>query len=180
MSEQTKKYPTRNRVAAGWRVTRRTAAVFVVMLMIAAPAGASVIVQNFMEAEIGATPACFYEHEGDDPANSGQASFSTDEVIAMDGVDLTEGKITLNGMTGDRVVYTDVVHYVNNCTQPVDFYLTAGTVGGDWENLGAQIWISNVADPAEIDPNLDPELNDDWQDTHIQICLLYTSDAADE
>ena len=142
---------------AALKFTRRSAAIIVALLMVAAPASASIIVQNFMEADITAAPPCFVKTTGDDPANSTQASFDATgaNTIAVDGVDLLEEKISVTGMTGDRVIYTDVVRYENNCTEAIDVVLTTNAVSGDWSELAAEIWISNIAAPAAVDPNLD-------------------------
>lgn len=152
---------------AALKFTRRSAAIVVALLMVAAPASASIIVQNFMEADITAAPPCFIKTEGSDAANSTQASFDdSSNTIAVDGVDLLEEKISVTGMTGDRVIYTDVVHYENNCAEPIDVVLTTNAVAGDWTNLAAEIWISNNGAPAAIDPNLDG-VGGDWNDDYI-------------
>ena len=153
---------------AALKFTRRSAAIIVALLMVAAPAGASIIVQNFMDADITAAPPCFVKTTGDDPANSTQASFDATgaNTIAVDGVDLLEEKISVNGMTGDRVIYTDVVRYENNCAEAIDVVLTTNQVSGDWSELAAEIWISNIAAPAAVDPNLDVAA-DNWNDDYI-------------
>ena len=69
-------------------------------------------------------------------------------------------------MTGDRVIYTDVVRYENNCTEAIDVVLTTNAVSGDWSELAAEIWISNIAAPAAVDPNLDG-VGGDWNDDYI-------------
>ncbi|MEM7093191.1 MAG: hypothetical protein AAF567_09335 [Actinomycetota bacterium] len=156
--------------------TRRSAAIVVALLMIAAPAGASVIVQNYMEAEVSAVAPCFAKTVGADPDPVGTPGAlitydGTGNTTTVDGVDLIEERITLTGMVGDRVIYTDVVNYVNNCTDPITVQLTSTGVSGDWSDFSAEIWISNVANPANIDPNQDPALTDDWNDT-----LLFVGD----
>ncbi len=160
--------PQKKSRLAALKFTRRSAAIIVALLMVAAPAGASIIVQNFMEADITAAPPCFVKTTGSDPLNSSQASFDASgaNTIAVDGVDLLEEKITVNGMTGDRVIYTDVVRYENNCLEPIDVVLTTNAVAGDWTNLAAEIWISNIAAPAAVDPNLDG-VGGDWNDDYI-------------
>lgn len=155
-----------------WAFTRRTASVLVALMLVAAPAGASIIVQNYMEADITAAPPCFVKITGDDPTTSSQATFSADpltDITAVDGVDLLEEKITVTGMTGDRVIYTDVVRYQNNCLEAIDVMLTGTVASGDWTNVAAEIWISNVVAPGDIDPNLEVLPADDWQDDHITI-----------
>ena len=151
---------------AGFTFTRRSASVIVALLMIAAPAGASVIVQNYMEADITATPPCFVKVAGTD-ASTALATFDgTTNTVGVDGVDLIEEEIGIQGMTGDRVIYTDMVRYQNTCGQDIDVVLTTNVVSGDWTNVAAEIWISSVAAPANIDPNLDG-VGGDWEDDYI-------------
>jgi len=152
-----------------WKATRRSAAVLVALMFVAAPAGASIIVQNYMEADIVAAPPCFVKTTGDDPAGSTLSTFdATTNTIAVDGTNLLEEKITVTGMVGDRVIYTDVVHYENNCDEPINVSLTTVDASGDWTGVAAELWISNVAAPADIDPNLDAAgAASDWNDTGI-------------
>lgn len=156
---------------SAWRLTRRTAAITVAFLCIAAPAGASVIVQNFMHAEIASAPACFVKIDGQDtiPGNTSladldEASTSTDRDVT--GTELLEEHIRLEGQIGDRVIFTDIVRYVNKCDEAVDVMLTSAVASGDWTDMAAEIWISNVASPVNMDPNVDV-LADEWNDTAI-------------
>lgn len=161
-----------NRIS-GWRSTRRTIAIAVALLCIAAPAGASVIVQNFMQAEIASAPACFMKIDGQDtiPGNTtladlDEASTSTDRDVT--GTELLEEHIRLEGQIGDRVIFTDIVRYVNNCAEPIDVLLTSAVSSGDWTDMAAEIWISNVANPVNMDPNVDV-LADEWNNTAIVV-----------
>lgn len=151
---------------------RRTTALIVALLCFAAPAGASIIVQNYMEADVVAAPPCFVKTAGADPTGSTLSTFDATgaNTIAVDGVDLLEEKISVTGMIGDRVIYTDVVHYENNCTEPITMNLTTVTAGGDWTGVSMELWVSNVAAPADIDPNLDAAGGtSDWNDTAISV-----------
>lgn len=174
---------TSRRTLTGWRFTRRSASIFIALLMIAAPAGASIIVQNYMRADITAAVPCFQKVSGDDPVASTQAGFNNDntsDLIDIDGVDLLEERLTVTGMTGDRVVYTDMVLYQNNCTEPITLQLNVTDLEGTaWDNLAAEIWISNSTAPANIDPNLDPAATDDWNDDAILIPAGSTSGFAE-
>jgi len=154
-----------------WKATRRSAAVLVALMFVAAPAGASIIVQNYMEADVIAAPPCFVKTTGADPAGSTLSTFdATTNTISVDGTDLLEEKISVTGMVGDRVIYTDVVHYENNCAEPIDVNLTTVEASGDWSGVSAELWISNVAAPADIDPNLDAAgAASDWNDTGIVV-----------
>jgi|GEM_PF-3468311 len=190
MSEDTPTPRRRRRVAGtGLRFTRRSASILIALMMVAAPAGASIIVQNYMEADITAAPPCFVKETGTDPTNSTQATFTNDpiasptnltpDVITVDNVSLLEEKISVTGMTGDRVIYTDVVRYVNNCDEDITVQLSTTGISGTWTNVAAEIWISESETPAAIDPNLDPVATDDWNDDAIVIPAGSASTFAD-
>lgn len=155
-----------------WKTARRTTALIVALMCFAAPAGASIIVQNYMEADVVAAPACFVKTTGDDPAGSTLGTFDATgaNTITVDGVSLLEEKISVTGMIGDRVIYTDVVHYENNCLEDITVNLTTVSAGGDWTGTAMELWLSNVAAPADIDPNLDAAgVGSDWNDTGISV-----------
>ena len=161
--------PQKKRRFGGFKFTRRSAAIVVALLMIGAPAGASVIIQNYMEADITAAPPCFVKSAGTDASGTALADFDDlTNTRPIDGVDLLEEKIDVQGMIGDRVIYTDVVRYENNCLQPIDVVLVADAISGDWTNVSAEIWISNVEAPTNVDPNIDVPA-DEWQDDNITV-----------
>lgn len=146
------------------RISRRAMLIIVGMLVFATPAMASLVVQNFMEADISSADACFVKVAGDDftsytgaGATDPLASFSADETtdtIEINGADLLEEKITIRGMRGDRVLYTDVVRYQNNCDISFDIRLVtdATTATGDWTDRSARIYLSALPAALGIDP----------------------------
>lgn len=148
----------------------------------ATPAAASVIVQNFMTASFEAVDACFNKAAGNDPdvgdntdtslvqyADEATTPQSTYTVVE-NGVTLIGESITLKGLKNDRVIFTDVVRYENNCDEPIQVQLTNFEAGGDWDFRAAEVWISNstTTDPADVDPNIDIPA-DDWNDTFANI-----------
>ena len=146
------------------RISRRAMLIIVAMLVFATPAMASLVVHNFMEADITSADACFVKVAGDDfasytgaGANDPLSSFSNDEttdLIQINGADLLEEKITVRGMRGDRVMYTDVVRYQNNCDISLDVRLVtdAATATGDWTDRSARIYLSALPATIGTDP----------------------------
>ncbi len=142
------------------KITRRMALVIVGLLVFATPAFASLVVQNYLQADIQVGEACFVKvggqdaisYVGTDPDDP-LASFSDDptdpvdpNTITVDGVNLLEERLTVRGMRGDRVTYTDVVRYQNNCEIPLEIQLiaTAGNGTGDWSDRSARIYLSST------------------------------------
>ncbi len=142
------------------RISRRMALVVVGLMVFATPAFASLVVQNYMQADIQVGEACFVKIGGQDSvsyvgtdADDPLLNFSNDptkpvdpDIIAVDGVNLLEERLTVRGMKGDRVTYTDVVRYQNNCEIPLEIQLvaTAGNATGDWIDRSAFIYISSA------------------------------------
>jgi len=164
------------------RMSRRAAAIAVGMLAIGTPAGASLLVENFMEASITAAPACFNKVAGggiyvpgdaDDP----QAEFDGTNTTTEDGVLVTEELLTIRGMVGDRVTYTRVVEYKNDCDIPLEVSLVNGVSAGTWAERTARVYISKNGNPADlIDRDdatdagpVDLADSDDWVDTYIEV-----------
>ncbi len=136
------------------RITRRGALATAAVMTLATPAFASLVVQNYMEADVSVTDACFKKVAGDDAttyagtdANDPQVSFDgATNQITVDGAELIEEKLSVRGMQGDRVFYTDVVRYRNDCDIPLDIQLTAASVAeaGKWADKGARVYISST------------------------------------
>ncbi len=149
------------------RLTNRTALVVVALLVFATPVMASLVVQNFMQADITAAAPCFFKVAGDDTTsyNGGDAddplvAFDATQTVNVDGSNLIEETITVRGMTGDRIVYTDVVRYQNRCDVSLEVRLAAdGSAGtGNWTDRSARIYLSTssdvigAADASEVAP----------------------------
>ncbi|MEZ5342668.1 MAG: hypothetical protein R2706_14840 [Acidimicrobiales bacterium] len=142
--------------------------------MFATPAMASLIVQNYMEADVSVADACFSKAPGRDPitytgsdADNPLAGFNdTNNTVQVSGANLLEEKLTIRGMRGDRVMYTDVVRYQNTCDVPLKVSLIADgtTATGDWDDRSAQIYISTVGAPGSLpgDPS-----STDWDNQPI-------------
>ncbi len=151
---------------------RKGMLVMVATLMFAAPAMASLVIQNYMEADVTLADACFSKVAGDDPvsytgtdANDPLAGFDdTTNTVTVSGANLLEEKLTIRGMQGDRVMYTDVVRYRNTCDIDLNVTLIAegATATGNWVDRSAQIYISNIAAPTGL-----PGVSVDWNNQPI-------------
>lgn len=137
------------------RITRPIALGIGAVLVFASPAMASLVVESFIEADIGVGAACLVETPGSDVENYTAADpddpnatlDGTGNTIEIGGQDLAETQVSVRGMLGDRVMYTDLVRYENNCGVDMDVSLVSGNEIGDWTGLGAEIHLSAVAAP---------------------------------
>lgn len=139
------------------KMSRRGALIATGLTVFATPAFASLIVQNYMEADFNVADACFVKIAGRDTLtylgtdlNDPLATFDgVTNTIQVDGANLIEEKLRIRGMKGDRVTYTDVVRYQNNCDIPLQVSLIASsaTATGDWADRSARIYISDQASP---------------------------------
>lgn len=169
------------------KISRRAALAIVGIMVFATPAFASLIVQNFMQADIQVGEACFVKVAGDDPisyvggdADDPLASFSNDpnkavdpDIIVVNGANLLEERLTVRGMRGDRVFYTDVVRYQNNCNIPLQIRLVtdAAAATGDWVDRSALVYLSSrpVAIGAEPSLGRPGTPNSGWDQTPIVV-----------
>lgn len=148
------------------RLTRRAAFSLVAVLVFATPAAASFVLQNLMEGEIASSDACFVKVAGADAssypgagATDPLAGFSNDpatDTVVFDGVELSQERVTVRGMRGDLVTYTDVVRFQNNCSVPLDVSLVADATSGtgDWIDRSARIYLSSSPVPIGGVPTL--------------------------
>ena len=137
------------------KLTNRAALLVVATLVFATPAMASLVVQNFMQADISAADPCFFKAAGDDTVTYSGAdaddpfvAFDDTQTIQVDGSNLIQENIAVRGMTGDRVVYTDIVRYQNLCNVPLQITLVADSTNGvgDWNDRSARIYLSTASD----------------------------------
>lgn len=137
------------------KLTNRTALLIVATLVFATPAMASLVVQNFMQADITAADPCFFKAAGDDTltyagsdADDPFVAFDASQTIQVDGSNLIQENIAVRGMIGDRVVYTDIVRYQNRCDVPLEISLVADSANGigDWTDRSARIYLSTASD----------------------------------
>ena len=162
------------------RATGRVAVLVVAMLMLAVPALAAVITQNFLRADVSADSACFTKVAGADavafnnPALDPYIEFDN-SVAVVDtgsGLSLLQERLTVEGYAGERISYTDYVHYENNCDTPLSVQLVAEpdfngdpAKDGSWADIQAMIYIS-----VATDGTADTDLNGaDWDSSPIVV-----------
>ena len=139
------------------RATGRVAVLVVAMLMLAVPALAAVITQNFLRADVSADAACFTKVPGADalafnnPALDPYLEFDNTAAVVdgASGLSLLQERLTVEGYAGERITYTDYVHYENNCDTPLSIQLVAEpdfngdpAKDGSWADVQAKIYIS--------------------------------------
>lgn len=156
-----------------WTMTRRWAGILIAMMMIAVPAAAAVITQNFMRADVAANAACFTKTAGTDASSgSGFLVFNSGATITAAGgtVDLIQETMTVQGFAGDRLIYTDAVNFNNDCTDQIEVAFIsenspdnglavdpAYAVGSFWDDVDISMYLANVAAPAGS-----PGVSGDW------------------
>ena len=98
------------------RVSGKLAAIFIVIMLIAVPATATVITHNFMRADVTGAAPCFVKVAGADVAATVDVDFdNTTTIVGSSGVTFLQETISVTGYAGDRVTYSDVVRYQNTC-----------------------------------------------------------------
>lgn len=137
--------------------TGRMTALAVAMLLLAVPALAAVMTQNFLRADVTADTACFTKVAGADalafnnPVLDPYIEFDAAATVvdASSGLSMLQERLTVEGYAGDRITYTDYVHYENNCDTPLTIQLVAEpdfngdpAKGGTWADVQAMIYIS--------------------------------------
>jgi hypothetical protein len=145
------------------RVSRRAAIATVALMSVAAPAAASVIIENFIKADITSSAACFTKVGGADHTaynNGGVApaapalyvNFDTAPTLSAAGVNLINETVSLRGYAGDRTRFTDVIRYRNTCGFPLSVKLISeadpaagAAVSGVWDG-GVSVFLSKVSD----------------------------------
>jgi hypothetical protein len=140
----------------------RTAGVTALVLGVTAlPAAATVIMQNFVEADLSATPACMVKVGGADASNaSGLVSFDTGNAQnnnATDAVPLLNETFTIKGLKGDRLISSDAGAVRNDCDYPITVSMKVesqfGDAGydGDWTQLAATVHLGTANGAAGTD-----------------------------
>jgi hypothetical protein len=136
-------------------------------MSVAAPAAASVIIENFIKADVTVAAACFTKVGGQDHIaynNGGVApgaasalwvNFDTTPTLSAGGVNLINETVSLRGYAGDRTRFTDVIRYKNTCGFPLSVKLiseadaatpTAGAAVSPSWNGGVSVFLSTVSD----------------------------------
>jgi hypothetical protein len=162
---------------SSWTMTRRWAGILIAMMMIAVPASAAVITQNFMRADVSVNAACFTKIAGNDVSSgSGFITFNGGATISDPSgtVDLIQETMSVQGFAGDRLLYTDAVRFNNDC--PDDIAVTfvsendpsgattglaidpAFAPGTIWVDIDITLYMATVAAPTGT-----PGTSSDWQ-----------------
>ncbi|MEZ5340736.1 MAG: hypothetical protein R2706_04600 [Acidimicrobiales bacterium] len=116
---------------------RKVAVIAAGIVSIGGVAGASVLVQNFMAAEFNAgAPPCLIKVAGADVAFDGFA-FDATGTTTVDGVLVTQEKLTIDGLTGDKVLSQDVYRIQNNRAVDLDVSIVSGAQTGDCPHTSA-------------------------------------------
>ena len=159
---------------SSWTMTRRWAGILIAMMMIAVPASAAVITQNFMRADVSVNAACFTKTAGTDASSgSGFLTFNGGATITdpTGTVDLIQETMTVQGFAGDRLIYTDAAHFNNDCPDDIavafvsendpanGLALDPAFVAGDfWTDVDISLYMAAVAVPSGT-----PGVSGDWQ-----------------
>ncbi len=122
---------------SSWTMTRRWAGILIAMMMIAVPAAAAIITQNFMRADVAIDAACFTKTPGADHSDPSDpddffifnAGTTIDDPTGT--VQLIQESMTVRGFAGDRLLYTDAVHFTNNCPDAISVALISENDLGD-------------------------------------------------
>lgn len=121
-------------------MTRRVAVIAAGLMSITGVAGASVLIQNFMQADFaGSAAPCLIKTAGVDTGFQGfDFTLGTTDV---DGVALTQELVTIEGVTGDRVSATEVFAIENNCNVDVDVTIGDGAQSGDFTEKRLEVYL---------------------------------------
>lgn len=143
------------------RMAKTAAAAAFVLGVTALPAAATMIMQNFIEADIQAAPACMVKTAGADAGHtSGLVTFNTTNTQsnnATDGVQLLNETFTIKALKGDRLISSSAGVITNNCTYPLTVSLVAeGQLGdamweGSWTDISADLYLGTANGTATTD-----------------------------
>jgi hypothetical protein len=157
------------------RMTRRGAGMLIALMLIAVPAAAAVMTQTFVKATASLEDTCFDLEAGNDATRfPGLVTFDAGPTIQAAGgnADLVAAEVTVKGQVGDRVVYSDVAFFTNDCGSVTLRLLSASDpAGGDelepavgsgsiWEDVDIYVYVQNASGiPLASNPIDDPA---DW------------------
>ncbi len=162
------------------RWTLRTA-VTAALVVSAVPAGAAVLVSNFMTANVSRNAACITKIAGLDSAAAIVTTNVTNTGTGTSGVSLLNETITLKSFAGDRTLATDSIRIKNTCSSAIRVSLkaepglAAATTSGDWTGLAMNVYLGtrSITSAGPLNPAL--SLTDfgavaaDWDQTPIRI-----------
>jgi hypothetical protein len=159
------------------RMTRRGAGMLIALMLIAVPAAAAVMTQTFVKATASLDDTCFDLEAGSDVTSfPGLVTFDPGPTIQAAGgnADLVAAEVTVKGQVGDRVIYTDVAFFSNDCgTVTLRLLSASDPAGGDelepavgpgtiWEDVDIYVYVENTSTPsATSNPVDDPS---EWEE----------------
>lgn len=141
------------------RTARAAAAAAIALGVTAVPAAATIIMQNYVEADIQSVAACMNKVAGADASDgSGLVAFDTTNTQATtDGVAVLNETFTIKALRGDHLISSDAGRIVNNCDYPITVSVKAeGQLGdavkeGDWTGLSARLYLGTAGGTANTD-----------------------------
>ncbi len=144
------------------RMTRRGAGILIALMLIAVPAAAAVMTQNFQSATIEINGPCFTVRAGGDASSvTGFVDFTSD-TVASGTVDLLQESLTIYGHAGNRAVYSEVAEFDNGCLAGATVeFLPATDPGGAaafvpaltdpiWDEVNVSFYLANTATPGDV------------------------------
>lgn len=157
-----------------WTMTRRWAGILIAMMMIAVPASAAVITQNFMRADVSVDAACFTKVAGDDDASSSGFLVFNDAATIQDSsgtVQLFQETMTVRGFAGDRLIYSSAAVFRNDCLTEIEVTFVSENdpanglavdpevvSGVFWDDVDITLHLANTGSPSGL-----PGSSGDWQ-----------------
>ena len=154
------------------RQMRRTTAVIAsAVLTMAGVAGANVALTNFQDAEFNAGgPPCLDKTVGEDVASFPNGfDFDPTPTTSIDGVDLTQEHLTINGVNGDRVLADEVQVIENNCATDLTVSIVNAVAAGDWTGKHLEVWIGNQTNAGAYPAVAPAPGSSEWDQTPIVI-----------
>jgi len=144
------------------RMTRRGAGILIALMLIAVPAAAAVMTQNFVSASVELNGPCFTMTAG---ADAGSPTLWVDfqaDVVNTGSVDLAQEVVTITGHGGNRMIYSDVASLNNACGDGVTVQYTPASdpsgaaafqpAAGDpiWNDFAVTFYIANTLTPGDV------------------------------
>ena len=145
------------------------------------PAGAAVLIQNFVRADITTVAPCLTNIGGVDAkiyADAKRAPYigidTAKAIVTADEVNLLNETVSLKAFQGDRLTVTDGMRIQNGCDYPLTVTLKAeaqfgdgdSALAGSWADLDARVFLGKInAGAAKTDYTVAEE----WDATPIHV-----------
>ena len=144
------------------RMARRGAGILIALMLIAVPAAAAVMTQNFQSATIDINGPCFDVTAGDDassPTNFVQFATAT---VSTGSIDLRQESLTVAGHVGNRAIYSEVARFANGCgaDASVEFFPINDPSGTPafvpdltdpvWDDFTISFYLANTGSPGDV------------------------------